>query len=102
MRLIIIPAIDQRRKCRHHLCHRYIETLPKGRRCKICLPHILCSKDQIFCGRLSRQVNSRVLSKPKDMLIPDKIFHSDLIGHSHQSHIAGIGDCLIYILCPMP
>ena len=36
------------------------------------------------------------------MLIPDKIFHSDLIGHSHQSHIAGIGDCLIYILCPMP
>ena len=96
MGFIIISSVHKRRKCRNHLCHRYIKILSEWIGSQIDLSHRIRRIKQSWRFRLSRKINPCILSKPKNMLIFCKIFRTDHRCHIHKSYITWICNGILY------
>ena len=96
MRLIIVPAVDQRTEARDHLNHGGVKGLPEriGRQIR--------RTDVVFCINhrcrpcLSGQIHIRFQPHAEQTLVIHEPVFAQLKGHIHQYHVAGTLDPLLH------
>ena len=99
MRFIIIATIDQRTESCRKLKHSYVKILSERVGCKIRFDHSIRRLQNT--NRLTRKINSRILTESKNTLVLTEFFRSDCQTNLHQGNVTWIFHNLCQILLPV-